>query len=134
MKFSIENNQVMDSGGVRRQVFCNVFKSIAHEHLKLFEGPLERLRPVVKPSNEVSGLLKNFGKAVAHSLLMNQIGFPDLSPPIYHYLIGKDDIAVTLLSDADTNGEAAYVVSKVCHCHVHVHCYTRKDRLYKISN
>ena len=51
----------MDSGGVWRQLYNQVFEAIAKGHYSIFEGPLELLRPVVKPCNIVSGLLKNVG-------------------------------------------------------------------------
>ena len=113
VRVAIEGNQVMDSGGVRRQLYDQVFQAIAKGHYCIFEGPLERLRPVVKPCNIVSGLLKNFGKAVAHSLIMDHVGFPYLSPPLFYYLIGQEDVAITMLRESDASGQAEYVVAKV---------------------
>ena len=113
VRVAIEGNQVMDSGGVRRQLYDQVFQAIAKGHYCIFEGPLERLRPVVKPCNIVSGLLKNFGKAVAHSLIMDHVGFPYLSPPLFYYLIGQEDVAITMLRESDVSGQAEYVVAKV---------------------
>ena len=61
----------------------------------------------------MSGLLKNVGKAVAHSLIMNHVGFPYLSPPLFYYLIGQEDVAITMLRESDVSGRADYVVAKV---------------------
>ena len=113
VRVAIEGNQVIDSGGVRRQLYDQVFQAIAKGHYCIFEGPLERLCPVVKPCNIVSGLLKNFGKAVAHSLIMDHVGFPYLSPPLFYYLIGQEDVAITMLRESDVSGQAEYVVAKV---------------------
>uniref|UniRef100_A0A1X7VYK5 Uncharacterized protein n=1 Tax=Amphimedon queenslandica TaxID=400682 RepID=A0A1X7VYK5_AMPQE len=63
------------------------------------------MRPAIKPSNIISGLLKNLGKSIAHHLLMDKCGFPFLSPPLFYYLIDKDDIAITLFEDVDVSVE-----------------------------
>ena len=107
VRVAIEGNQVMDSGG---QLFDQVFEAIAKG---LFEGPINRLRPVVKPSNIASGLLKNVGRAVAHRLIMDHIGFPHISPPLFYYLIGQEDMAMTLSRESDVSGQAEYVLAKV---------------------
>ncbi len=67
----------------------------------------------MKPCNIVSGLLKSLGRAIAHHLVMDKNGFPFLSPPIFYYLVGKDDIAITLLEDCDVSGQALHVINKV---------------------
>ena len=51
VRIAIEGNQDMDSGGVRRQLYDQVFEATAKGHYSISEGPLERLRPVVKPYN-----------------------------------------------------------------------------------
>ena len=71
------------------------------------------MSPAIKPCNIVSGLLKNLGKAIAHDFVMDKSGFPFLSPPIFYYLVGKDDIAITLLEDFDVSGQALHVIKKV---------------------
>ena len=69
-------------GGVRRQVYSTFFEGIANGYLELFEGSFDRARPCAKPCNITSGLMMLFGKAVVHALVMDQIGFPYLSPAI----------------------------------------------------
>ena len=44
---------------------------------------------------------------------MDRSGFPFLSPPIFYYLVGKEDIAITLLEDVDVSEEALHVIKKV---------------------
>ena len=76
------------------------------------------MTPAIKPCSIVSGLLKNLGKAIAHHLVMDRSGFPFLSPTFY-YLVGKEDIAITLL-DVDVSGEALHVIKKVLITCIHV--------------
>ena len=109
----VTHGQAIDSGGVRRQLFSSAFNAIADGHLQIFEGPSTRVSPAIKPCNIVSGLLKNLGKAIAHHLVMDKSGFPFLSPPIFYYLVGEDDIAITLLEDFDVSGQALHVIKKV---------------------
>ena len=68
--------KALDSGGVRKQFYSTCFEGIANGILQIFEGPSVRVQPVAKPCNVISGLLKNLGKAVAHSIVMDNIGFP----------------------------------------------------------
>lgn len=77
------------------------------------------MTPAIKPCNIVSGLLKNLGKAFAHHLVMDRSGFPFLSPTIFYYLVGKEDIAITLLEDVDVS-EALHVIKKVLVTCIHV--------------
>ena len=124
VRIRIQEENVLDSGGVHRQMFSDVFGAISEGHLQLFSSPVNRLTPIFKPSNIVSGLTRNFGKAVAHSLVMDQIGFPHLSPPIYYYLIGMEDVAITLLRDTDATGQAAHVLSRVMNISSTYYSYT----------
>ncbi len=82
----MHGRNVFNSGGVRQQLYSSAFKALASGHLHVFDGPHNYVRPIIKPSNVISGLLKNIGKAIAHSLVMDQVGFPYLSLPIFYYL------------------------------------------------
>ena len=104
---------MVDLGGVRRQIYSTFFEGIAKGYLELYEGPCNRVRPCVKPCNIVSGLMVLFGKAVGHSLLMDHIGFPYLSPAIYYYAIGKEDEALPFIMIDDISGHFHYSVSVV---------------------
>ena len=57
--------------------------------------------------------MKNLGIAIAHHLIMDTGGFPFLSPPIYYYMVGEDDIAIIVLEDVDVSGRALHVINKV---------------------
>ena len=104
---------MVDLGGVRRQIYSTFFEGIAKGYLELYEGPCNRVRPCVKPCNIVSGLMVLFGKAVGHSLLMDHIGFPYLSPAIYYYALGKEDEALPFIMIDDISGHFHYSVSEV---------------------
>ncbi len=113
VRVNVHNSDVMDSGGVRRQLFSTSFKCLSSGHLQVFDGPVDRLRPIIKPSNVVSGLLKIIGQVISHSLIMDQVGFPFLSPPIYNYWIGREDVAITFLKNIDVSGQASHALLKV---------------------
>ena len=70
------------------------FGEVASGGFDLFEGPRLRLQQRIKPANIASGLLKVFGTAVAHSLIMDRVGFPYRSPAIYYYAVGCEEKAV----------------------------------------
>ena len=55
----------------------------------IFEGPPNRIRLSYKMSTFNSGVLKTIGQMVAHSLLLDKLGFSYLSPPCYYYIAGK---------------------------------------------
>ena len=67
----------------------------------------------MKPCNIASGLMMLFGKAVAHALVMDQIGFPYLSPAIYYYAVGREDKALPFIMNDDLSGHFYYSVCKV---------------------
>ena len=69
----------------------------------IFEGPPNRIRPLYKISTLNSGVLKTIGQIVAHSLQLDKLGFPYLSPPCYYYTAGKWDTAVTCITDDDAS-------------------------------
>ena len=96
-----------------RQLYSSAFEAIAKQHLQIFEDPFTTVTPAIQPCNTVSGPLKNLGEAIAHQLLMDKYRFPFLSPPIFYYLVGMVDVAVTMLEDIDLTGQASHVVMKV---------------------
>lgn len=113
IQIHVHDKKVVDIGGVRRQFYSSSFAALASGHLEVFDGPLSRVRSTTRPSNITSGLLKNVGKVIAHSLLMDKIGFPFFSPAIYYYRAGEENEAVTLLNSIDICGQDAHVLSKV---------------------
>ena len=105
-KVVLQEQDAVDDGGVHQQFYLTIYEGVANGQQQILEGPSTRVRPVVKPSNIV-------GKARAHSLVMNNMGFSYLSPPIYHYLVGSEDEAITCLIDLDVSGQAFHIISKV---------------------
>ena len=79
----------------------------------IFEGPPNRLRPSYKMSTLNSGVLKTIGQMIAHSLLLDKLGFPYLSPPCYYYMAGKWDTAVMYITDEDVSSRVHNVLLKV---------------------
>ena len=79
----------------------------------IFGGPPNHIRPSYKMSTLNSGVLKTIGQMVAHSLLLDKLGFPYLSPPCYH-MAGKWDIAVTCITDEDASSKVHNILLKVC--------------------
>ena len=61
-----------------------------------------------------SDIPKNFGQMIAHTLLMDGIGFPYLSPPCYYYMTGKLNTTVTFITDEDVSSRVCHVLKQVC--------------------
>ena len=80
----------------------------------MFEGPSKRLQPTFKISVLNSGILKIFGQMIAHTLLMDGIGFPYLSPPCYYYMTGKWNTAIAFITDEDVSSRVRHVLKQVC--------------------
>ena len=86
------NQPAIDTGGVRRQFYSNLFTTIIEsQSLKLFESPLNNLMFAYNQQALNTGIVKFLGKMVAHSILQNGPGFPCLSLAHYYY-ISTDDI------------------------------------------
>lgn len=82
--------------------------------MNIFEGPESHVRPAFLSNNITLGMIKLVGKAIAHSLVMDQVGFPYLSPAMYYYLVGQEEKAIGFITDNDLDGKAHYAVTKVC--------------------
>ena len=115
IRFSLKSQPAVDAGGVRRQVLAKVLKTVAFsDRLRLFEGPPDRRRPVFRISNLSSGMMKLLGRIVGHSIILEHQGFPYLSPPCYHYMIGNFDEALLLCTPEDASGRVQQVLCEVC--------------------
>lgn len=113
----IDNQPVIDTGGARRQFFCDVFSHIASSSsLGLFEGPPNRLRPAFRQSSISSGLMNIMGKMVGHSIILDRQGFPFLSPACYYYMAGHIDLAVSELSIEDAGDRTVRIVRRYVKC------------------
>ena len=114
LRLSIRSQPGIDTGGVRRQFFSDVFSTIATSScFGLFEGKTNRLRPMFRQSSISSGLLKTLGTMVGHSIVLDTQGFPFLSPPCYYYIAGNVDLALSVTTKDDISDRVNYVVSVV---------------------
>ena len=104
----------IDTRGVRRQFFSIVFGDIALSHsLRVFDGPVQRLRPSFKASNLSSGLLSTIGTMTGHSFLMDGYGFPYISEYCYYYIAGYSDRALTCITIDDVGEQVKLLVEEV---------------------
>ena len=119
VRIQINNQPVIDTGGVRRQVYTQVYTDFANnEHVKLFDGPANYLRPACTAEARSSGLLKVLGSMIAHSIYQDGIGFPFLSPTCYWYLIGGENMALEFATLQDVPADTALLITKVSHIHI----------------
>ncbi len=107
----------MDTGGLRRQFFSIIFNKMANSFTmmsrNIFEGPPNRLRPAHKASLLSSGMLKNVGTMVAHSILIDGQGFPFLADHCYYYIAGCYDHSVTCITEEDIGIRVKTVINEV---------------------
>ena len=74
------NRPAVDIGGVRLQFFSTVVKQFAsNQHMHLFSGPVECLRPHYSTAARCSGLFEVLGSIVGHMISQDGIGFPYFS-------------------------------------------------------
>ena len=110
----VDDCPAIDTGGVCRQVFSDVFKLFAdNKHAKLFEGPPNFLRPVCSAESRSSGLLKVLGTMVAHTIAQDGLGFLYLSPLCYWYLVAGEEVALEHLTLSDVGADVHSLVTKV---------------------
>ena len=84
IRIQLNNQPAIDTGGVRRQVYTQVYTEFSNnKHIKLFDGPDNYLRPACTAEARSSGLMKILGSMIAHSIYQDGIGFPFLSPTCY---------------------------------------------------
>ena len=133
----VKGQPAIDTGGVLRQVFSEVFLSIINNEggiKNVFTG--EDLRKVPVFSNElvVNGFFEVLGKMIAHSLVQCGPGFPYLAPSIYWYLVTGDlQVAIEEASRCDiSNNDLVMYIDQVHTCiyrhselninHMHAEC------------
>ena len=116
VRISIRDQPAIDLGGVRRQFFSVVFNTLINPSSStrsIFEGPPNRLRPAQKGSLVSSGLLKNFGVMIAHSLLLDGQGFPFLADYCYYYIAGCEELAITCITSEDVGNNVKFIIDEV---------------------
>ncbi|PFX11272.1 hypothetical protein AWC38_SpisGene25106, partial [Stylophora pistillata] len=95
---SLNVRVAIDTGGILRQVFSDVFSALAEnkDGLHLFKGAAKRKVPVFTNMHVLTGIFEVLGKIIAHSIIQNGPGFPCLAPVIYSY-ISSGDLECVLL-------------------------------------
>lgn len=124
IKVQIKGEPAVDTGGVLRQAFTDVFAELASGSscLRLFRGAHARLTPVYSTEHVLTGVFEVLGKMIAHSLIQGGPGFPYLTPGIYWYIAtGNLSEAVGRSSFVDIgDGELAGFVERVRAKHFHL--------------
>ena len=114
MKVRLLDRPVVDTGGVRRQIFTQTLKDFAeNKYVRMFEGPLNHLRPCYSAETRSSGLFGVLGKMVGHSIQHDGIGFPYLSPLCYDYIARGEQHAVQNCSLSDVTANVVEFITKV---------------------
>ena len=114
VRISMGHQPGIDTGGLRRQVFSEVFENIATSStISIFDGPLDRLRPAFKASSLSSGMLTTLGTMVGHSILMDKHGFPHFADYCYYYMAGCMDKALTCISTNDVSDSVKDLITEV---------------------
>ena len=92
IKIQFRKEPAIDSGGVLRQAYEDAFLALTKGDagIQMFQGPPERLVPIYRSDNLLTGVFEVLGKIVAHSLIQGGPGFPFLSPSIYWYVATGD--------------------------------------------
>ncbi len=125
MIIQYKGQSAIDTGGVLRQFFTDVFTQIMEgggDLPPLFEGYVYRKLPVHNAGTVLSGVLELVGKIIAHSIIQAGIGPCCLSPPVYRFLATGDlNEAITLLSIDDVVNPALknyikLVRTNICEC------------------
>lgn len=91
LRIIFRGQPAIDSGGVLRQFYSNLFEGLVQgKLLLLFEGEEARKVPSYQPQAVMSGMFEMVGKMIAHSLVQGGPGFPCLALPCFYYLVTGD--------------------------------------------
>ena len=111
----LSGQPAVDTGGVRRQVFSHIFERLAFsDRLSLFDGPPDRRRPAYRISSLSAGVMRLVGRMLGHSIILDQVGFPYLSPTCYYAMVGDQDQALLLCTPEDASERVQLVLKEVC--------------------
>lgn len=114
LKIVIDGIPAIDQGGVRRGIFTDVFINFSENaHVHLFEGLPNYLRPLYSAEAQSSGLFKVLGQMIAHSIAMDGVGFPYLSPVCYWYIVDGEDQAFQFIGEQDVGAGVYQLVTEV---------------------
>ncbi len=115
LRVRFRNQPAVDTGGVRRHLFTDVFRLVATSSaIGLFEGELPCVHFRYSVQNVMSSLAEIVGKMIAHALILEGIGFPYLSPAVYCYLAtGDRNRAMQCISTEDVCLPTQHLVVRV---------------------
>ena len=110
----LSRQPAIDTGGVKRQVFFQVSERIAFsEYLELFDGPLGRRRPAFRISSLADGVMGLVGRMIGHSVVLDNIGFPYLSPVSYFTMVGITNQTLLRCTPRDASERVQQIVTQV---------------------
>lgn len=114
LRFRVCGAPVIDTGGVRRQIYTVMFNDFAsNKFIHLFDGPPHSLHLVCTAMSRGCGLYKILGKIIGHSIGQDGIGFPYLSQASFWYMVRGEDIAMEYASVDDVGADIQVVIAKV---------------------
>ena len=119
LRISYQGQPAIDSGGVLRQFYSDLFEGLVGGKLMLlFEGDSNCKVPSYQPQAVLSGMFEMVGKMIAHSLAQGGPGFPCLALPCFYYLVTGDVMCAFAYCDFwdVPDSSARNVVSQVCPC------------------
>ena len=116
----LSGEPALDTGGVRRQVFSEVFETVAFSDRL---GPPNTRRPVFRISSLSAGMMRLLGRMIGHSIILDCQGFPYLSPACYKYMTGNQDQALLLCRPDDASERVQHVLSEVSKSSFVVYAY-----------
>ena len=119
LKIRYQNEPAIDTGGVQRQFFTDLFEMLENGSNglpPLFVGNPGHKLPTSDPSIAGSDLMFTVGKIIAHCIVQNGYGFGNLAQCVYRYIVyGEIDKAVSYITIEDINSIAVKkCVEKVC--------------------
>ena len=112
VRVCIQDQQAIDTGGVRRQLYGDALCKISSDE-DLFEQRESGIYPVFRHSTMSSGIFGTIGKIIGHAIIMDNLGFPYLSPALYYYMASHLNLAVSAITMGDLGSNAEHIVSKV---------------------
>ena len=112
VRISIEDQPAVDTGGIRRQFYNDALLKLSNTE-DLFERTDSGILPIFRQSTLSSGLFTTIGKLIGHSIIMDEQGFPFMSPAIYYYMAGLADTAVSVVTMGDLGCYTKHIITKV---------------------
>ena len=93
LKIRYQNEPAIDTGGVQRQFFTDLFELLENGTNglpPLFVGKPGHKLPTSDPSIAGSDLMTTVGKIIAHCIVQNGYSFGNFAPSVYQYVVHGD--------------------------------------------